>query len=148
MHDRDSREGGQSHAHPVQEVLQELQVRPQGVIEVTMVHHVDALALVKLSLHLEHELVHRPALDQLVDEPEIFLIVNRVLHHADVVLLFLRCILLEELRHLKLYVGRRVELVACASRELLHSEAPSIFLAEPDHGDASPKQMTIKVQEI
>ena len=101
------------------------------MVKVAMVHHVDALALVEFALDVEEELVHGSALNQLVDEPEIFLVVDGLDHHADIFLLVPRAVLPDQLGHLQLNVGRRIELIWTGARlgELLHREGLPIAFA-------------------
>ena len=90
----------QRDAHAIQEILQEFEICPNRMVEVAMVHHVDTLALVEFTLDVEEKLVHCSALDQFIDEPEIFLVVDRLDQHADVFLFLPRAVLPDQLGHL------------------------------------------------
>jgi len=48
-----------------------------------VVYHVDALTLEKLSANVKQLLVHSLTCTELVDEPDIFLVLDLVQQHAD-----------------------------------------------------------------
>ena len=62
--------------HSNEEVLHEAEVVSDAVIQPRMVHHVDSLAFVELSLHIKHGLVHGLPFADLVYEPAVFLILS------------------------------------------------------------------------
>ena len=83
MHNAKSRKQAQGSAHLEDEVFKQVGVCPDAVVEMAMVHHVDSLALVKLTFHVEKMLIHCSPFTELVDQPQILLVFHRVLHHAN-----------------------------------------------------------------
>ena len=53
MHDGEPSKEAQRHAHAIQEVFQEVQVCPQSMIEVAVVHHIDSFAFVELTFYIK-----------------------------------------------------------------------------------------------
>jgi len=57
------------------------------VVKAAVVHHVDSLPLEELPLHIKKMFIHSFALAQLVDQPQVSLVLNAVLEHAYILLL-------------------------------------------------------------
>lgn len=83
MHDTQSGEQTQRCAHLKEEILEQIDVGADAVIEVTVVYHIDSLALVKLTSHIEEMFIHCSPFTELIDQPQILLVFHRVLHHAN-----------------------------------------------------------------
>lgn len=69
MDDGKSCKEAKSDAHSVEEVFKKLQICPQGMVEMTVMDHVDALTFVEFALNVKKELIHSPAVHKFIYQP-------------------------------------------------------------------------------
>ena len=74
MNDTESSKHAEGETHPVNKLAKEFHIRPQVVVEITVTDHVNALALVEFSFHVEEVFVHCLSRAQLIHQPNVGLV--------------------------------------------------------------------------
>lgn len=131
------------HTNSKQKFFGQINVIPQTMIEAAMVNHIDAFAFVKLTSHVEQVLIKRLSRTKFIYQPNVFLVINRLLKHTNRLLLLLRWARLNNLVNLHLYIHWRVAFAPCLG-ELFHRKVLLILFAKPNNSDSPSSPVKTK----